>query len=292
MTYENLFRTSARSCACLLIVAALTALLPATAGAASPLVSSVLPGGRSVEVNTVATIFASMINTGSTALSGCQIGLPASAPAGLTMTYQTTNPATNAPTGTPNTPVTIAGNDGLQTFLLAFSSTVPVQAPGLALNFVCTGVEPATTVAGVNTVDLLFSASAIPDVIALSATASNNGIVTVPFSTGGAGAFAVASENIGIDGMITATADTGSATLPLAITVCETVPATGQCMAAPAPSVTLDFMQGPPFAPTFSIFITATAAVPFNPAASRIFLRFTDASGVSHGSTSVAVETN
>ncbi len=290
MTHQNLFRTSARSCASMLIVAAFTALLPTAASAASPLVASVLPGGRTVQVGTVATVFATMINAGTTSLSGCQIGLPASAPAGLTMTYQTTDPATNNPTGTVNTPATIAGNDGVQTFLLAFSSTVAASAPGLALNFVCTGVDPVATIVGVNTVDLLFSVTAIPDVIALAATVSNNGIVTIPFSTGGAGAFAVATDNFGVDGMITATADTGSATLPLSITVCETVPATGQCMAAPAASVTLDFMAGAE--PTFSLFITASAAVPFNAAASRIFMRFLDASGVSHGATSVAVDTN
>jgi hypothetical protein len=302
MTHQDLFRTRVFGHACVLAVATLAALLPAAAGAApqraldttnglpaSPAVSSVLPGGRSVEVGTTATVFATMINAGPTALTGCQIGLPASAPSGLSISYQTTDPATNQPTGTPNTPVTIAGNDGIQTFLLAFSATAPLAAPGLALSFVCTGVQPVTTIPGVNTVDLLFSASPIPDVVALAATATNNGVVDVPFSNSGAGAFAVASDNVGADGMITVTADTGSATLPLTITLCETT-SNGQCLAAPASSVTLDYMAGA--TPTFSVFIAASGPVAFAPANSRIFLRFLDGSGVSHGSTSVAVETD
>jgi len=44
--------------------------------------------------------------------------------------------------------------------------------------------------------------------------------------------------------------------------------------------------------PTFSIFVQASAAVPFAPATSRIFVRFLDGGGVSHGATSVAVTTN
>jgi hypothetical protein len=263
---------------------AVSAALPA-----SPAVSSVLPGGRSVEVGTTATVFATMINTGMSALSGCDIVLPSAAPAGLSITYQTTNPATNAVTGTPNTPVTIAGNDGIQTFVLSFTSSTAVSAPGLALGFDCTGVQPVTSIAGVNTVDLLFSATPIADVIALSATATNNGIVEVP--TGGAGAFAVASDNIGVGAPITVSADTGSAMLPLTATVCQTEPSTGQCMAPPAPTVTVpNFLAG--FTPTFSIFVVTSAAIPFDPANSRVFVRFSDAGGTSHGSTSVAVETN
>jgi hypothetical protein len=54
-----------------------------------------------------------MLNGGSAALNNCQIALPASAPAGLSLTYQATqatNPATNAPVGTSNTPVTLPAN--------------------------------------------------------------------------------------------------------------------------------------------------------------------------------------
>lgn len=263
-------------------------LVPSAAQSLGPstAVASVLPGGRSVQVGTTATVFASMVNTSSSALSGCQVALPSSAPAGLSMAYQTTDATTNALTGSPNTPVAIGGN-GSQSFVLSFSSSAAVTTDDLALQFSCSGQQAVTSINGLNTVDLLFSSTPIPDVIALAATASNNGIVAVP--VGGAGAFAVASDNAGADGTLTVAADTGSATLPLAVNVCETN-SSGQCMSAPAASITLDDAAGA--TPTFSVFLNATAAVPLDPANSRIFLRFKDAGGVSHGSTSVAVQAN
>ncbi len=60
----------------------------------------------------------------------------------------------------------------------------------------------------------------------------------------------------------------------------------GSASPPPAPSVSLSYAGGA--APTFSIF--ATGAIAFSPATARIFVRFKDADGGLHGSTSVAVE--
>ncbi len=62
--------------------------------------AAVLPGSRSVLLGTPATIFASMINAGSTTLVNCRVALPVTSPAGLTLDYQTNDPTTNALTGT------------------------------------------------------------------------------------------------------------------------------------------------------------------------------------------------
>jgi hypothetical protein len=43
--------------------------------------------------------------------------------------------------------------------------------------------------------------------------------------------------------------------------------------------------------PTFSVFASASGAIPFAPGATRIFVRFEDGNGVTRGSTSVAVRT-
>jgi hypothetical protein len=72
----------------------------------SPLVAAVLPSSRSVQVGNTATAFATIINSGSSALSGCAIVPVTTVPASFV--YQTTNPATNALTGSPNTPASIA----------------------------------------------------------------------------------------------------------------------------------------------------------------------------------------
>jgi hypothetical protein len=257
---------------------------------ASPtsIVASVLPGARSVEVGNPATIFATMINTSATALDDCAIGLPASAPAGLTLTYQTTNPATNSLTGSPNTPVTIASNDGVQSFLLAFQGSAPFSAPGMPIAFTCSGSAPAAIVVGVDTVDLTVSSTPVADIIALVATPSNNGIIEVP--NGGVAAFAVASINVGVMATITASVDTGDADLPVAVNICESNPSNGQCLAPPASSVTLS--DGGGAAPTFSVFLQSSGPIAFAPASSRIFVRFKDTSGGLHGSTSVAIETD
>jgi|HubBroStandDraft_1064217.scaffolds.fasta_scaffold00539_17 YVTN family beta-propeller protein len=251
------------------------------------LLASVLPGSRSVELGTTATIFASVINAGAAALEDCGIALPANAPAGLTLSFQTANPATNALTGAPDVPVTIPGGDGVQAFLVALQGTTAFSAPGLALDFDCAGAAPATIVAGVDTIDLALSSTPVADIIALAATPTGNGIVEIP--EGGAVAFAVASTNVGVAAQITVSVDTGAATLPVAATICQSSPGTGQCLAPPAATVALDYAAGA--APTFSVFLQSSGAVAFAPGSSRIFVRFDDAGGAFHGSTSVAIET-
>jgi hypothetical protein len=74
-------------------------LRPQPAGAQSS-VAAVLPSSRSVTVGTPATAFATIINTGSVTASNCRLVPLTSIPA--TFAFQTTNPATNAVTGTPD----------------------------------------------------------------------------------------------------------------------------------------------------------------------------------------------
>ena len=66
-------------------------------------------------------------------------------------------------------------------------------------------------------------------------------------------------------------------------------PSTGACMAAPSTSVTTTIAANA--TPTFAIFGTASGAITFDPANSRIFVQFTDSGGAVRGETSVAVET-
>ena len=127
----------------------------------------------------------------------------------------------------------------------------------------------------------------MPDVVALAAVVSQDGTVHIANNVG---AFATATVNLGAAGTITASVDTGSAALPLALPLCETNPSNGQRLAAPASSVT--FNDPTNATPTFSIFALSSGSIPFSPGSSRIFVRFKDAQGVSHGSTSVAVTTN
>ena len=254
-------------------------------GCTADLAAAVLPASRSVQVGDSATAFATLINTLTTVASSCGIAPFSSVPASFS--YQTTDPATNALIGTANTPVDIPPG-GFQSYVFAFTPTAAFDSTDVQLTFDCFNTNPAPVTVGLNTLLLSASSTPVPDIVALSATPTGDGIVDLPGSSG-ANAFAVATVNVGSQDSITASADTGTATLPLALSICESNPVTAECLSAPAASVTTSITAGA--TPTFSIFVTGTGAVPFDPAGNRIFVRFRDSGSVTRGSTSVAVRT-
>jgi sugar lactone lactonase YvrE len=265
-------------------VSLLLVCVPSASGAQS-LVAAVLPSSRSVRVGTPATAFATLINTGSGTATGCTLAPSTSVPA--TFAYQMTDPATNVVTGSANAPVDIPAGQ-LQTFVFSFTPTAAFAPTDVQLSFACANAAPATVIPGVNTLLLSAATAPVPDIIALAATLTQDGIANVDPQTS-VGVFAVATVNVGSSGAITVTADTGGASLPLSLTVCETNPATGACLAPPAGSVSTQIDANA--TPTFGIFITGLSAVPFDPTTNRIFVRFSSADGVIRGATSVAVRT-
>ncbi len=265
----------------------LAALMLAVCGhAQAQIVAAVLPSSRSVAVGHTATAFATIINAGTSAATGCKIGLPSGIPAALT--YNTTNPATNAVVGAINTPATIPAG-GYQTFLFSITPSSAFASTDIALSFTCTGLDPAPTLSGINTLLLTATSTAGPDIVALVATVSGNGTVSLPNMTGSA-AFAVATVNVGAADTITVSADTGtSIALPVTITVCQTVPSTGACIGTPGPTATATI--GANGTPTFGVFVTGTGNIAALPGADRISVRFKGSNGTVVGSTSVAVQT-
>ena len=125
-----------------------------------------------------------------------------------------------------------------------------------------------------------------PDVVALGATTSGDGILRM---SGGSGAFAVATSNVAASGNITIIADTGGTALPLTLNVCQTDPDSGVCInpTVPGPSATLQINGGE--TPTFGVFASSAGGIPLDAAKNRVLVRFRDAGGVVRGSTSVAV---
>jgi streptogramin lyase len=253
------------------------------------LFASVLPTSRSVQVGNPVTAFATIINAGPSAAHQCGI-VPVTFLPFHNALYQTTDPATNLPVGSPNTPVDIPANAS-KTFVLAATSTVPFPPTDLRLGFACNDANAAPIISGVDTLLLSASANPVADMVALAATPTNNGIVNIP-GTNGVAAFSVATVNVGARAVITATANTGSATLPVTVLLCESNPSTGQCLApceSFCPSVTRTIDSNA--TPTFSIFVFGSGQVPFLPATNRIVVQFADANGAVRGSTSVAVQT-
>lgn len=257
--------------------------LAAGAGAQS-LAAAVLPSSRSVLVGTSATAFGTIINLESGTAVSC--GISAAPPSG-TFHFQTTNCATNLLTGTPDTPVNIPGG-GMACFVFAFTPTGAFSPTDVALTFDCSNTAPAPNTLGLTTLLRSASITPIPDIVALAATLNNDGIVNI-LGTNGTGVFSVATVNVGVGGSMTVSADTGSFGLPVSLTVCETNPTTGSCVAPPASSVSTTI--GVQATPTFGVFVTGIGAVPFAPATNRVFVRFRDTGGAVRGATSVAVRT-
>jgi hypothetical protein len=257
-----------------------------TCGSAnSALVAAVLPESRSVEVgSSPATAFATIINVGPGTASGCAIAPQTVIPASFV--FQTADPKTDALTGTANTPVDIA-EGASQSFVIALTPTAAFPPNDIDFSFTCANGGPVAVLAGVNTLNLSASTTPVPDIVALAAS-SDPGYVDISGATG-TGVFAVATINLGIAASITASANIGTANLPVGVSLCQTNPITGTCLATPASTVTTTIAANA--TPTFGIFVTASATVADSPGANRVFVQFTDASGVLHGETSVAVRT-
>jgi len=249
------------------------------------LVAAVLPLSRSVQVGSPATAFATIINAGPGDASTCTIapaiGIPAS------FVFQTTNPSTNALTGTANTPANIPQGQA-QTFVIALTPTAVFAPTNVAFTFGCANANPAPSLTGINTLNLSASTSPVPDIVALAAS-GDPGYVDIP-SAMGTGDFAVATVNLGSAAQITAAANTGMANLPVTLTLCQTNPTSGVCLGNPSPSVTTTIAANA--TPTFAIFVAGSATVADSPGVNRVFVTFTDSGSVLRGETSVAVRTH
>jgi hypothetical protein len=247
--------------------------------------AAVLPSSRSVQVGATATAFATIINTSPVSATGCGLSLLTSLPG--TFTYQTTDPATNQLTGVPNTSVDIAAA-AVQSYVFALTLSAPLAPTDVQFSFSCANTAPAPIYIGLNTLLLSASAGPVPDIVALAATLGNDGIVNIS-GTNGPGVFAVAAINLGASGSVTVSADTGAATLPVNISLCETDPVIGNCISLIGNTVTTTIHANA--TPTFGVFVQGNGPVPFDPAINRIFIRFKDFVATTRGSTSVAVRT-
>lgn len=252
---------------------------------AQSLVAAVLPSSRSVQVGTPATAFATIINTGASTAISC--GITPITTLQASFVFQTTDPSTNKLTGTPNTPANIPAGQA-QTFVFAFTPIAPFAPTDVRLSFDCANTDPAPITSGLTTLLLSASATPVPDIVALVATQTNDGIVHIPGDTM-TGIFAVATVNVGAGGAMTVSTDTGGASLPATISLCETNPTTGVCLAAPTSGVSTQITANA--TPTFGIFVAGGGSIPFDAAVNRVLVSFRDTGGVTRGATTVAVRT-
>lgn len=256
------------------------------APAQTALAAAILPASRSIQANETATAFATLLNGGGTTATGC--GIYPAAPLDGAFTFQTTDPQTNAVTGTVNQVVDIPAGQG-QSFVIAFVPGSDAVARGLDLpvSFQCANAPAVSSIPGVNTLQLSVSQTPVPDILAIGATASGDGYLDLP-GPSGSNAFGLAAIDIGSVGTVTVTPRATNPSGPaLSIAICETDPATAACLSAPAPSIASSFAaeQGR----TYSIFVTSPSAIADDPAVNRLYVDFTDDQGISRGAASVAL---
>ena len=204
------------------------------------LVAAVQPSSRSVMVGSVATAFVTIVAAGSETATGCTIAPTTAVPA--IFHFQSTDPATNAVTGTPDKPVDIAAG-GAATFVISFAATGPLAPTDVQFAFRCANTASAVPISGVNTLLLSISTTPVPDVVALAVPPTRDSIANIPGPTGIA-LFPVATSNVGGSGAITVSGNTGSASLGgVLIRVCQTS-AAGACLRTPEPAVAVQMGVG------------------------------------------------
>ena len=248
------------------------------------LFAAVLPASRSVAVGDTATVFATLINGGSMEARNCSIAPDSLLP--VDFSFQLTDPTTNAVTGGLNETITLSPGAS-QSFLVSIRPTAAFDPVDMRLRYVCDNSSPTAVLAGINTLQLSASTTPVPDVIALSATTTADGIVQVP-----PGFFTLATANVGSADMLRVTVDTGTAQLPVTLSVCETDPTTGECQSEPVSAITGLMVDAPAGATqTYSVFIDTSEFIALDAALRRLFVRFRDSADQVRGSTSVAIQT-
>jgi hypothetical protein len=249
--------------------------------------SSTLPGSRSVQVNANASAFATIVNASDFPAINCTITMGTDIPA--IFTSYLTDRNTNGTISGPNPTTSIAAND-YSTWAFKIVPTESFETVDVELIYDCLNSEPAAVFVGINTLLLSASQSQPADVVALSATVLNDGIVHIP-GRAGTGFFAVASINVGASDSLTVTPRVSKQNLGLELSICETNPATAACLEWP-PAASVTTVIDSNATPTYSIFVKGNGDIPLDPAGSRIYVDFADPGGAIRGSTSVAVMTD
>ncbi|WP_421789843.1 Ig-like domain-containing protein [Hyphobacterium sp.] len=259
------------------------------------IVAATLPGARSGFVGgPPITVFMSVLSRQTTPAQACQISAPGTPP--FTLSYQQLDGA-GQPIGVLN-PTFDLGNGGAISFVIALqpNTTTPQEGYTFLPQIVCENAT-LTPLEGINSVLVSIGAAPVPDILSIGTTPSADGVVRIPDSGNRISFLSAAALNIGTgDGSaganqatVTASVDTGGTVLPVTLEVCETA-STGGCITPRGEtSTTSVFDQG--VNKFFAVFVRANAGefIPFDPANSRVFLRFEDATGAVRSVTSAAI---
>lgn len=256
--------------------------------------TAVLPTARWVTVGATASAFLSAaVYSLSETATGCRIEPDTSISAG-TFSYQETDAATNAPIGALN-PVFSLSPSAFRSFVLALSMPDAFGPTEVAFTVVCDGGGQSVSKPALNTLLFGVSATATPDAVAVSATPTSDGVLRGAANVPSAFSVAVANNATVSAGLGVFVTDTSKLLSFDRLTICQTNPQTAQCLATPVPGGMLFTLgaagtTGPPAASaTFSVFLSSSVGIPFDPDDNRILVEFKDFFGVVRGRTSVAI---
>lgn len=259
------------------------------------IVAATLPGARSGYVGGGdITVFMTVLSRATTPAQSCRITAPNNSP--FTLSYRQIN-AQNEVIGEAN-PLFDLGNGGGISFVIGLTPTQTTDANGYIFlpQIVCENADLAP-IEGVNSVLVSIGTAPVPDILSIGATPSADGVVRIPETGNRINFLSAAALNIGVgDGSaganqatVMASVDTGAASLPVTLEVCETA-STGGCI-TPRGETEVSSIFDQNVAKFFAVFVRANGeeTVPFDPANARVFLRFADASGAIRSVTSAAI---
>jgi len=258
-------------------------------------VASTLPGARSGYVGgPVLTAFMTVISRRTTPAQACRIQAPDGAPVILDVDQM--DIFDEIIPGRRNAAFDLAAGEAIN-LILAMSPTSATGDSGYTFRpqISCDNATLGS-VDGVNTIQLSIGDAPIPDILSIGATLSGDGVIRIPVSGNRISFMSAAAVNIGAgdgsagadEATVTVSADTGSAALPLTLEVCETGSG-GACLSPRSASVTTVFRANE--VRTFAVFarIGEGQYIAFNPALSRVYMRFHDATGALRSAFSAAV---
>jgi hypothetical protein len=266
-------------------------IVPGVGSSSINLVSANLPAGINVPVGTTSVFFTSVINTG-TVSQTLTVAPTTLSSLPVTLLACQTNPETNACLSAPSSSfsATIPPDDAVGSFatFVTATSAIPFNPVNNVVYLTFSDSHGTVQAVGYANVNTEINVAALQVV---EATASDNDVLTIPFSTQGAGSFAVAVANFGPATVAGVSSSSGN--LPVNVTICQTNPSNGECMAPPVQGgVGLGVSLSTGTSATFSVFVTATAAIASDPANNRIYIEVTNTADTGAGLTSVAVVTD
>jgi len=255
------------------------------AGFSRPLLSAALPLARSTQVNGTVTAFVSLINQSQQELQGCAISFSENLP--ISFSYAPTEPIDNDVIG-PADELFSLDAGAVQSLVIGMTPTGAFPSTSIDAVYECGNSQRVFLLPELNDIILASSTTPVPDILAESATTTNDGIANLDANN--QAAFSVATLNLGAESdTLRVDAFPTGGLAAFTTSICETNPITGDCLGAAASFLEVDYDEMEER--TFGVFVSSSQPIEPLFDIRRVRVQFTDDAGELRGSTSVAVVT-